>query len=154
MATKPQRADVQCVECGQYIEPFRSFICKSCKRRPLCLEHRDSNIRGMCVKCANTIRRNRLNDLKSGLRGMKSFLRFLQFLFLVSAILFTGQRLMPDIFPAFISNNIVFIHIYIVGILSAVFFVVVYFIYLGQKNSMKELESEISGLKSFSSRAR
>jgi hypothetical protein len=85
---------------------------------------------------------------------MKGFLRFLQFLFLVSAMLFAGQRLMPEIIPTYISQNIVFTHIYIIGILSAVLFVVVYFIYLGQKNSMKELESEISGPQSFAPRTR
>lgn len=154
MATKPQQADVQCVECGQYIEPFRSFICKSCKRRPLCREHRDPNMRGMCVKCANTLRRNRLNDLKSGLRSMKGFLRFLEFLFLVSAVMFAGQRLMPEIMPAYISENIVFRYSYVPGILSALGFVVVYFIYMGQKNSVKELESEINGAQKFVPRMR
>lgn len=136
---------MQCVECGRYIEPLRSFICKSCKRRPLCREHKDPKMLGLCVKCANTIRRDRVDDLKSGLRSMKGFLRFLQFIFLASSILFAVQRLMPEIIPAYISENIVFLHVYIIGIVSAVLFVVVYFIYLGQKNSMRELESEIVG---------
>jgi hypothetical protein len=154
MATKPQQESVQCAECGQYIDPFRGFVCKSCKRRPLCQEHRDPKMRGMCLKCANRLRRKQLQDLKSGVKSMKTFLRFIQFLFLVFAVVFVFQRFMPESIPSYIAENVVFKYIFIPGILSAVGFVVVYFIYLGQKKTVGELEAEISVPTSFAPRVR
>jgi hypothetical protein len=114
----------------------------------------DPGMRGMCLKCANRLRRKQLNDLRAGLRSMKGFLRFIQFIFLVSAVLFVAQRLIPEAIPGYIAENIVFRYIYIPSVLSAVGFVVVYFLYLGQKNSVKELESEISGPQSMAPRIR
>jgi hypothetical protein len=148
MGDMSQRESVQCAECGQYIDPFRGYVCKSCRRRPLCREHMDPKMRGICQKCANRTRRKQLGDLKAGAKGMKSFLRFLEFLFLVFAVLFAAQRLVPDAIPAYIAQNVAFKYIYIPGILSMVGFVVVYFLYLGQKRAVSELEDELKVLPS------
>ncbi len=147
-------ADVQCVECEQHIDPFAGFICKSCKRRPLCQDHGDPQQRGFCIKCANRMRRRKLNDLKGGLKSMKGFLRLLQFVFLVFAVLFVTQRLMPEVAPAFIWDNFFAKHLYVWGVLSAVGFVAIYIVYLGQKSSIKNLEFEIAGSGSLAQRIR
>lgn len=143
MSESSHRAEVQCVECEQFMDPFATFICRSCKRRPLCPTHQDSEFRGLCSTCANGVRRKKLAELQSGLKSLKGFLRLLEFLFIVIAIIFTAQRLMPDLSPPFIWDNFFVKHLYIWGALSAAGFVVLYLVYLGQKNSVRNLMSEL-----------
>jgi len=154
MATRTDAQSVQCAECGQYIDPFKSFVCKSCRRKPLCLEHRDRGMRGMCQKCANRERRKQLHDLQAGVKSMKAFLRFIEFLFLVFAVLFSTQRFVPDALPEYIAQNPIVKYIYVPGILCMVGLVVVYFIYLSQKKAVNDLEAEISMPASFAPRIR
>jgi len=85
---------------------------------------------------------------------MKAFLRFIEFLFLVFAVLFSTQRFVPDALPEYIAQNPIVKYIYVPGILCMVGLVVVYFIYLSQKKAVNDLEAEISMPASFAPRIR
>jgi len=74
--------------------------------------------------------------------------------FLVFAVLFATQRLLPEVAPAFIWDNFFAKYLYVWGVLSAVGFVAIYLVYLGQKSSIKNLESEIAGSGSLAQRIR
>lgn len=127
------------------MDPFAAFICKSCRKKPLCPTHRDEEYRGVCIRCASTLRAKKLADLRAGLSSIKAFLRLMQFLFLLFAVMFIVERLMPGMAPEFLLENFLVKYLYVWGALSALGFVVMYVVYLGQKSSVSRLETEISG---------
>ncbi len=136
------RGDVQCAQCGRYIDPFASFVCKGCRRRPLCMEHQDPQYR-VCLRCAKGIRGRKLREARSGLRSAHSFMRFSQFLFIVLALIFGAQRLLPDLSPDFVWNNFFVKHIVLWIALSAAAMVLTFVLYLLQRGRVRALEAEI-----------
>lgn len=143
MPLPSEKAEVQCVECGQYMNQFAAFICKSCRRKPLCPTHKDEEYRGLCARCAGAMRIKKLAEMREGLRSIKGFLRLLQFVFLLFSIIFIAKQLIPGLTPPYILDNFFVDYLYIWGSLSAVGFVAMYIIYLSQKGSVNRLETEI-----------
>lgn len=107
---------VQCVLCGQYTD--RTFVCHRCRRRPICVMHRDPGL-GFCVHCAAEIKTEKLNDLRPVATGLSVMMNLFEFVFVVAAMFFAAMSFIPDYMPHYLKDNIFADNLYFWGGLSA-----------------------------------
>lgn len=108
---------VQCVVCGQYSD--RTFVCNRCRRRPICVTHRDTKL-GFCLHCAAEIKTEKLNTLRPVATSLSVIMNLLEFIFIVTAIFFAALRFIPGYVPPYLKDNIFANNLYLWGGLSAV----------------------------------
>lgn len=81
----------QCVVCSTYVEKKELFSCPKCRRSPLCRKHRVSGEK-WCASCVSDQKVRELESLDRQEKNIRSFMLFLQFLFIGSAILFASLQ--------------------------------------------------------------
>jgi hypothetical protein len=134
---------IRCSVCDVYLEGDKGFICSRCKRGPLCKMHR---VRGRreCASCVYEMQKKALNDLKKQEHNLKSFLRLLQFLFLVFAIFFIALKTgIPEVLDS-LRSSIITDGIGYLGGLSVVGYLLFYGVLHNQRQKIAEMESDMN----------
>ena len=133
---------LRCPVCEVYMKKTEGFICSTCKRGPLCKKHKV--IRSSeCASCVYDRKRKGLLLLKEQEMNLKSFLRLLQFLFLVFAIFFIALRAGLEDTVDFLHSSFLKDGLLYLGGISVLGYIVFYFILYNQRGKIQEVESEI-----------
>jgi uncharacterized protein (DUF983 family) len=133
---------ISCPVCDVYLSSGEGFMCPKCRRGPLCRRHR---IRGRreCASCVFEMQTRELNEMKAQETSLSSFLRLLQFLFLVFAVLFVALRTgIPEVLD-FLQYSIITDSFGYLGGLSVVGYLLFYTMRYNQRKKIEELESEL-----------
>ncbi len=134
---------IRCPICGVYLEGEKGFVCPKCRRGPLCGSHRLQGWRE-CASCVFEMQKKGLNDLKTQEHNIKSFLRLLQFLFLVFAIIFIAQKTgVPEV-SYILGDSIIAAGLEYLGGLSVLGYLLSYGLLYGQRQKIVRMESEMS----------
>jgi hypothetical protein len=133
---------IRCPVCEVYLKKTEGFICSKCKRGPLCKKHKV--IRSSeCASCLYDRRRKDLLLLKEQEINLKSFLRLLQFLFLVFAVFFIALRSGLEDTVEFLQSSFIKDSLLYLGGIAVFGYIVFYFILYNQRGKIQEAESEI-----------
>ena len=133
---------LKCPVCEVYMNKNEGFVCSTCKRGPLCKKHKV--VRSTeCASCAYDRRRKALLLLKEQETSLKSFLRLLQFLFLVFAVFFIALRAGLGDTVEFLQSSYITDSLLYLGAIAVVGYIVFYFILYNQRGKIQEVESEI-----------
>ena len=133
---------LRCPVCEVYMKKTEGFICSTCKRGPLCKKHKV--IRSSeCASCVYDRRRKALLLLKEQEMNLKSFLRLLQFLFLVFAVFFIALRAGLEDTVEFLQSSFITDGLLYLGGIAVFGYIVFYFILYNQRGKIQEVESEI-----------
>lgn len=151
MANPPRRESerrelLTCSACGSYLNEGEWFRCPRCKRAPLCRTHRFPG-RRECAGCVLEIKTKELNDLKGQERNLRSFLRLMQFAFLVFAILFISSRTGLAGAVDFLKDNIIMSNLAYLGGLSVAGYIIFWIILYNQSSRIRKLEGEMNKIK-------
>jgi len=143
--TRPETSEtatVICIGCDKPVEREKTFICRRCKRSPFCFTHLDREFK-ICSGCAFEKRVGLYNDLLKQEKSLRGFLRLMQFIFLLSAILFSGTRLFVERVPDLVRDNIFFSYVYVWGALAVVGMGFCYVLLFSQKQKASALNVKI-----------
>ncbi len=141
--TKCREEPVQCPVCDTYIRKDEGFTCPRCKRGPLCRSHRARGKRE-CEGCVLEMQAEELGDLRRQEESIKSFLRLLQFLFIVFAIVFIALRAGVAETIEFLQYSFIPQSLELLGGLSVVGYVLFTLILYNQRQRIRGLESEMN----------
>ncbi len=133
----------RCPVCDSYLKKSEGFTCPMCRRGPLCKSHR---VRGKkeCTSCVFELQMKELRDLKGQEQSIRSFLRLLQFLFIVFAMVFIALK--TDIVETieFLKYGIITDSLTLLGGVSVAGYVLFYIIMYNQRQKIRELESGVN----------
>jgi hypothetical protein len=143
-ATRPETREtaVICIGCDKPVEKARTFMCRSCKRSPFCFTHLDEEFK-TCSGCAFEKRVGLYNDLLKQEKSLRGFLRLVQFIFIMSAILFSASRLFAEHIPDYVKENIFFANVYLWGGLALLGMMVCRVLLFLQKQKAAALNEKI-----------
>jgi hypothetical protein len=132
----------KCSICADYLNSNEAYFCPRCKKGPLCKKHRLPG-RKECVSCIFDRTLNEVHILRGQEKNIKSFINFLQFLFIVFAITFIALTFgfLEEI--AYLKENLVIKNITYLGIGTAVLLIIFYLVMLNQMRKIKEIEAEL-----------
>jgi hypothetical protein len=137
---------LQCSACGDYINPKEVFSCPQCKKGPLCRRHRLPG-RKECISCTIEVKLHEVKALQGQERNIRQFIRFLQFVFLLCAILFIAIRLGLSEAIDVLKHNFITENIAYIGIAAVLIAIVFYVLKFIQTQRITELESEIEKIR-------
>jgi hypothetical protein len=144
-ATRPETKEtamVTCIGCDKPVEKARTFMCRKCKRSPFCFTHLDQEFK-TCSGCAFEKRVGLYNDLLKQEKSLRGFLRLVQFIFILSAILFSASRLFAERIPDYVRENIFFVYVYLWGGLAVFGMAVCYVLLFLQKKKSAAMDEKI-----------
>jgi len=146
---KEKKADLlECPICGTYLRRNEGFTCPKCKRGPFCRTHRVPGER-MCPGCVLEVRSREITALKGQEKSIKGFSLFLQFFFLLFAIIFIAKNVgFEEYMDIYIIDILAGYSLYI-GLLALLGSLFIYLILRSQRSKIKTLESKINELKFF-----
>ena len=134
---------IRCSVCDVYLEGEKGFICPRCRRGPLCKGHRVPG-RRECASCVYEMQKKELNDLKTQEHNLKSFLKLLQFFFIVFAILFIGKKTgIPEVLDL-LQSNVIASGMSCLGGLSVAGYALFYAMLFHQRQRISEMEEEMN----------
>jgi hypothetical protein len=133
---------LRCPVCEVYLNKSEGFICSKCKRGPLCKKHKVLRS-SECASCVYDRRRKSLLTLKEQENSLKSFLRLLQFVFLVFAVFFIALRAGLGDTVEFLRSSYITDGLLYLGGIAVFGYIVFYFILYTQRGKIQEVESEI-----------
>jgi hypothetical protein len=136
---------IRCAACEDYIKSSDGFYCPGCKKGPLCRKHRLAG-RRECLSCTIDLKLREMSILKQQEKNIKSFIRFVQFLFLVFSILFIAIKFNLAEEISFLQNNLITESLLCLGIGSIVLFGIFSVVLLIQRSKIVSIESAISGI--------
>jgi hypothetical protein len=134
---------LRCPVCDTYIKKEEGFVCPKCRRGPLCRSHRVPK-RRECTSCVFDMQNRELIGLREQEKSLRSFLRLLQFFFVVFAILFVAVRVGTTEMLEFLQDSFVIDGAGYLGALSVTGYVIFYLLLLGQRQRIREMESELN----------
>lgn len=140
---------VQCLICEKFTEKEQTFICRKCRKSPLCFEHLDNEYRS-CSGCAAEERMKLHKNLMREEVSVRSFLRLTQFIFILIAIFFVIRRLFYEHVPDFLKVNIFFEYLFLWGGVALSGMALCYIMLLSQRQKIKEVEDKIQSHKVYS----
>ena len=141
----PREEVVQCSVCQEYIRFNEGFQCPKCRRTPLCKKHRTPG-RKECVSCVIEMKLLELKTLREQEQSIKNFNRFLQFLFLVFALLFIALNIGVAEEVEWLKDNIFADNLIYIGIGNIVIYVISYSFMVSQSKRNDMIASEIEKL--------
>ncbi len=133
---------LRCPVCEVYMKKTEGFICSRCRRGPLCKKHKVAGS-SECASCIYDRRRKDLLQLKEQEINLKSFLRLLQFLFLVFAVFFIALRAGLEDTVEFLKSSFITDGLLYLGGIAVFGYIVFYFILYSQRGRIQEVESEL-----------
>jgi hypothetical protein len=136
---------IRCVACEDYIKSDDAFYCPRCKKGPLCRKHRLSG-RRECRSCTIDLKLREMNILKKQEKNIRSFIRFVQFLFLVFSVFFVAIRFNLAEELSFLQNHLSAETLLYLGIGSIVLFGICSIVLLIQRSKIGSIESAISDI--------
>lgn len=136
---------VKCPVCEIYFKKTEGFTCIRCKRGLLCRKHKIAGS-GECTSCVFDRKKKDLAAIKEQEMNLKSFLRLLQFLFLVFAVFFIVLRTGLEDMVEFLQYSFLKDSLLYIGIIAVFGYFVFYFILYNQRNNLSELETEIKNI--------
>lgn len=136
---------IRCAACEDYIKSSDGFYCPGCKKGPLCRKHRLAG-RRECLSCTIDLKLREMSILKQQEKNIKSFIRFVQFLFLVFSILFIAIKFNLAEEVSFLQNHLITEGLLYLGIGSIVLFGIFSVVLLIQRSKIVSIESAISGI--------
>jgi hypothetical protein len=142
MSEERGRDTVKCLYCERYVDAGKTFSCRRCRKKPICLDHRDREY-GVCSGCAAEARIVRYRDLLGQEKSLRSFLRLSQFVFMVGAFLFAAKRFFAEHLPAYIAENPFLQYPLIFGGTAVAGIVFCYACLSSQKGKLAQVEQEI-----------
>jgi hypothetical protein len=131
---------LRCPVCDVYVTREEGFICPRCRRGPLCKSHRVPG-RRECASCVFDMQNKELIALREQEQSLNSFLRLLQFLFLVFAVLFVALRTGVTEVLDFLQDSVITAGFGYMGVLSVVGYAIFYLLLLSQRQKIREMES-------------
>lgn len=134
---------LRCPVCDTYIKREEGFVCPKCRRGPLCRSHRVPN-RRECASCVFDMQNKELIGLREQEQSLKSFLRLLQFFFIVFAILFVAVRTGASEVLEFLQDSFISGGVGYMGALSVVGYVIFYLLLITQRQRIREMESSLN----------
>jgi hypothetical protein len=137
---------LKCPVCEVYFNKTEGFICSRCKKGPLCKRHKSAGTKE-CTSCIFDRRVKDLAPLKEQETNLKSFLRLLQFLFMIFAVIFISVRMGLEETVEFLQYGFIQDGLLYIGIASVFGYIIFYFILYNQKKRIFELEAEIKKLR-------
>jgi hypothetical protein len=141
-AVEDQEDMLKCPVCDVYMKKNEGFICSACKRGPLCRAHKVAGSTE-CASCVYDRRRKALLTLKEQEMNLKSFLRLLQFLFLVFAVFFIALRAGLEDTVEFLQSSYITDGLLYLGGIAVFGYIFFYFILYNQRGRIQKVESEI-----------
>lgn len=132
-----------CRVCGSYLNEGEGFRCPRCRRSPLCHTHRVPG-RRECAGCVLEIKTKELRDLKSQEHSIRSFLRLMQFFFLVFAILFISSKSGLASTVEFLRHGFIMENMGYLGGLSVAGYILFRIILYNQDSRIRKLETEMN----------
>ena len=133
---------MRCIGCDKSVEKARTFMCRKCRRSPFCLAHLDGELK-VCSGCAFEKRVSLYNELLKQEKGLKGFLRLIQFIFVLSAMLVSASRFFGERIPDHIRENVLFTYAYLWGGLAVIGMAVSYLVLFLQKQKAASLNEKI-----------
>jgi len=133
---------VSCVICGKQTESQKTFVCKRCRKAPLCLEHMDREYK-VCSGCAAEERLTLYQNLATQERNVKSFLRLMQFILTLVVIFYGVKRFFYELVPDPLKVNVFFDYLFLWGGVSLAGLVLCYIILISQEQKIREIEDKI-----------
>lgn len=106
------------------------------------MKHLDGEYK-LCSGCAFEKRVKLHKDLLQQEKSLRGFLRFAQFIFIFSTILFSASRLFAEQIPDFVRDNIFFEYLFFWGGVAVIGMATSYFLLLSQKRKIQEMGDKI-----------
>ena len=132
----------KCPVCEFYFKRDEGFTCIKCKRGLLCKKHKVAGTKE-CTSCVIERRHKELSDLKAQERSLNSFLRLLQFIFLLFAVLFIAYKIGLEDTVEFLKFSFIKEALPYIGGGAFLGYIVFYFILYNQRAKNLELENVI-----------
>lgn len=133
---------LKCPVCDSYFEKQDGFHCPKCKRGPLCRKHR---VRGKreCLSCVLDRKTRELTLLKDQEQNIRSFLKFMHFLFTTFMIFFVSYKLNLAQTVDFLNNDLIADNLIYLGIAALGGYIFFFVILFSQKKKIEMLSNEI-----------
>lgn len=135
----------QCPVCDTYVHQQESFVCPKCKKSPLCRKHRVVG-RRECASCVFDLKKKELNELRGRERSIRQFLAFLQFVFLVCAIIFIALRSGLSEFVEILQHSLLPTYILYFSIIPIVCYILFLIILYNQRGKVADIMQQIRKL--------
>ena len=132
----------RCPVCEQYFKRTEGFTCTKCRRGLLCKKHKVAGTKE-CSSCVIERRHKELSALRSQEMSLKGFLSFLQFIFLVFAVLFIALKIGLEDMVEFLQYGFINDGLPYLGGGAFLGYIVIYFLLHNQKEKTLELENVI-----------
>jgi hypothetical protein len=145
MLKKPQEDQedlLKCPVCEIYFNKAEGFICIRCKKGPLCKRHKIAQTKE-CASCVFDRKLKELAPLKGQESDLRSFLRLLQFIFLVFAIFFIALKMGLEDTIEFLQYGFIQEGLLFMGIAAVFGYILFYYLLYNLKNKIVEHEAEI-----------
>jgi hypothetical protein len=149
MADKKEQKEslLECPVCGTYLKRSEGFTCPKCRRGPFCRTHRVPGERA-CPGCMLEIKSKEITALRSQEKSLRGFSLFLQFFFLVFAILYIADKIgFGEYMELSMINTIVDYSLYI-GLVALLGSLIFYILLRAQRSRIMELESQVGKIRS------
>ena len=145
---KEQKEDLlECPICGTYLKKNEGFTCPKCRRGPFCRTHRLPGERA-CPGCVLEIKSREISALRSQEKSLRGFSLFLQFFFLVFAVLYVSDKIGFGKYLEMLIINIIVDYSLYIGLVALLGSLIFYILLRAQKSRIMELESQVSKIRS------
>ncbi|TAN40833.1 MAG: hypothetical protein EPN25_06360 [Nitrospirae bacterium] len=144
MADKIEKQEelVRCPLCNSYIRAAEGFTCPRCRKGPFCRKHRITG-RRECVSCVFEQKHKEILELRQAEKGLKDFLKLLQFIFLLFAVFFITMRLGLMDFVEFLKDSVVTDYLAYFAVIPVAGYLLFFIILYNQRSRIKEIEGEM-----------
>lgn len=135
----------KCPVCDNYVHQQESFVCPRCKKSHLCRKHRVPG-RRECASCVFDLKKKELNVLRVQEGSVRQFLKFLQFIFLFSAVIFIALKLGISEFVEILQHSILPTYIVYFSIIPIAGYILFLIILYNQRGKVVDMECQIKKL--------
>ncbi len=149
MADKKKQKEslLECPICGTYLRRNEGFTCPKCRRGPFCRTHRIPGEKA-CPGCVLEIKSREISTLRSQEKSLRSFSLFLQFFFIVFAILYVADKMGFGGYLEMLIINIIVDYSLYIGLVALIGSLIFYVLLRAQRGRVAELESQVSKIRS------
>ena len=131
--------------CDSYVHDQESFTCPCCKKSHLCRKHRVSG-RKECASCVFDLKKKELNMLGRQEESIRQFLKFLQFIFLLCAVIFIALKVGVSEFVEILQHSLLPTYVMYFSIIPIAGYILFFVILYNQRGKVADIESQIKKL--------